>query len=336
MQQRMGSAPDPLYRHAVLSQTAEIPVLGVPVLYQSNSAEVITCVEDAFHGWKNLAPETSLRSSERPTVRIILQEPFEFQPDGVSLIHRLPDAERLLMSTGRDLACADTARQDAIAYVTRAALERPEEFRYSILESLTLFLVTALDRQPVHAGAVLQRGSALLLSGPSGVGKSTLCYAALRAGLQVLSDEAVYVQQRPRMRIWGLPGRIRLEPGARAQFAELVDAIVRRQPNGKDKVVVRVSSSGGIPVRPVAERAGICLLRRGEECALRKIGVDELERHMLDQMESGFDLFADTVRPLLRDIGRMGAWELTLSTSPQAAVPLLLQALQELARASAT
>lgn len=326
--------PDPLYRHAVLDNTVEIPVLGVPVRYRSNSAEVITRVEDAFRAWRGLAAESGPGSSPRPTVRIILQDPFEARSDGIPLIHRLPDAHRLLMGTGRDLACADTARRDAVAYVTRETFERQDDFRYSIVESLTLFLVTSLDRQPVHAGAVLRDGAALLLSGPSGVGKSTLCYAASRAGLHVLSDEAVYVQQHPRTRVWGLPGRIRLGAGARAQFPELADAVLRRQPNGKDKIVVSVPSPGGTPVHPVAERAGICVLRRAEECALRKIAVSELEGRMLVHMESGFDLFADTVRPGLRDIGRMGAWELTLSTSPQAAVPLLLEALEEVARST--
>ena len=47
---------------------------------------------------------------------------------------------------------------------------------------MTLLLVARQDRQPVHAAMVAGGSAALLLAGPTGVGKSTLAYAAHRAG----------------------------------------------------------------------------------------------------------------------------------------------------------
>jgi hypothetical protein len=212
-------------------------------------------------------------------------------------------------------------------------LERREDFRYNILQCLALFLVTARDRQPVHASAVMRHDVALLLSGPTGVGKSTVCYAAVRAGLKFMSDEAVYVQQRPTLRVWGLPGPIRLHPSARAHFPELESAVVRRQPNGKEKVVVDPKNLGEIADRQVVERAGICVLRRGTEWGLRAIGPDELRRRVSAQLEPGFDLFAETVPALVAELGKMGAWELTIAPPADGAVPLISKALDDVASA---
>lgn len=328
-----GSAPGPLDRRSPLEHETKIPVLGVPVRFRSNSAEVMRRVEDAFLAWQDLTLESSLQSSEEVTVRIILQESVELQDEGSPPVHRLPERHRLVVSMGQNLALADSARRDAVAYVTPSLLERHEDFRYNILQCLVLFLVTARDRQPVHASAVMRDDVALLFSGPSGVGKSTVCYAAVRAGLQFMSDEAVYVQQRPTLRLWGLPGPIRLHPSARAHFPELESAVVLRQPNGNEKVVVDPRNAGKPPDRSVVERAGICILRRGTAWALRRITPDELRERMSAQMEPGFDLFAETVPPLVAELGRMGAWEMTVAPPADGAVPWVLKALDDVASA---
>jgi hypothetical protein len=90
---------------------------------------------------------------------------------------------------------------------------------------------------------------------------------------------------------------------------------------------------GEIADRQVVERAGICVLRRGTEWGLRAIGPDELRRRVSAQLEPGFDLFAETVPALVAELGKMGAWELTIAPPADGAVPLISKALDDVASA---
>ena len=53
------------------------------------------------------------------------------------------------------------------------------------------------------------------------MGKSTLAYLAHAAGIRVLSDDRVWVQMEPSLRIWGTPGTARLTAAALSLFPEL-------------------------------------------------------------------------------------------------------------------
>lgn len=310
---------------------SELPVLGVPVCFRSNSPDAMHCVERVFGRWKALAGDPHLVSKDHATVRVIV-ESTEQRPGGsAEILRHLPDRDRLVLSSANEVACADITRRDAFAYVTPASFERSDYFRYNVLEALTLFLVTTLDRQPLHAAAVVRDGVGLLLCGPSGAGKSTLCYAALRNGLQVLSDEAIYIQQEPTLRLWALPGRLTVAPGARAHFAELGAAQVWHHPSGKEKIRIDLAAQNGIPGKPFVERAGICILGRGDASSLTRLSPTEVRRRVDAQLEPGFDRFRESLGPAIERIAAMGSWELTLGQSPQAAVPFMLQALEAVA-----
>src|SRR5439155_21718148 len=47
-------SPDVLYHGVALRHVVELPVLGVPVRFESNSAAAIETVEDAFGMWRAL------------------------------------------------------------------------------------------------------------------------------------------------------------------------------------------------------------------------------------------------------------------------------------------
>lgn len=243
------------------------------------------------------------------------------------------DHRRRLILRGRGIAAlADLRRLQAVCFVEPSAFQHGDHFT-EVLDTLTLALVTRLDRVPVHAAAVAQGKRAVVLAGPSGAGKSTIAFAALRAGLRVLDDDAVYLQLEPRLRVWGKGRRLHLTPDAVALFPELADRSLVFRSNGKWKIPVAIpplepehatAQPESSPVLPVAEEGVLCLLERGEGPvrlqALSAREVEEAIAELLGALEGGFHAFHDLLGPRLRALARGGVWRLRLSDDPAAAV----------------
>src|SRR2546426_10337610 len=164
-------SPDVLYHGVALRHVVELPVLGVPVRFESNSAAAIEVVEDAFGMWRALRASPELIAPRRLRVRLIVHDGDEGGAPHAPVTCRMPDADRVVVHTPGSFGIADTSRGEAIAYVTPALLADRAHVRYGVIEGLTLTLVTACDRYPVHAAAIARGPVALLLAGPPGPGQ---------------------------------------------------------------------------------------------------------------------------------------------------------------------
>ncbi|WP_279412970.1 serine kinase [Luteimonas sp. 8-5] len=73
-------------------------------------------------------------------------------------------------------------------------LDRPYHLRYELIE-FAVFLLAARCQGlvPLHAACLGRDGRGVLVLGASGAGKSTLALHALAAGLELLSEDAVFV-----------------------------------------------------------------------------------------------------------------------------------------------
>src|SRR5438309_2430306 len=266
------ASPDVLYHGVPLRHVMELPVLGIPVRFELNSAAALAVVEAAFGIWRGLRTNPGLIAPEGVRVRLIVHDGDERDGSRVAshapVTCRMPDADRVIVHTPGSVGIADTRRQEATAYITPALLADRAHVQYSMIEGLTLTLVTACDRYPVHAAAIARGGVALLLAGPPGTGKSTLAYQAHRLGLRVLSDDAVYVQLNPEVPSVGpaRPGAVAHDGrnplsgagGAIAYFArergrEIGGPVPRRVARADGPGSCR-DPSGGLPAR--AERGG--------------------------------------------------------------------------------
>lgn len=314
----------------------ELPVVGIPAQFVTNDPRVAEAVREAFGEWEGLEARPELVSDVGITVRVFVHSEAgrgEGAVRPIPLTHRLPDSERdrLILFSGASVATADVRRRDACGYVSEELVSDGAQFRYALLEALTLFLVTRLDRQPLHAAGLVREGAAVLLFGPSGVGKSTVVMAALREGFRLLAEDMVFLQTRPVQRIWGRGGSVYLPPEALRFFPGSGGEGPAVLANGKRKVAVRVPPE--VALRPpVVDRGTICLLERGERAALVPVGAQEIERVLTTALEPGFDLFratiAEAVRPLVRGGVSAGGFRLLLAGDPAEAVPLLTEALR--------
>jgi hypothetical protein len=308
----------PVLRDGSLPHADALPILGRRVVFETNSVAVLEAVERSFGGWRHLAesfedPEPVCR------VRLIVEEGGGGFAERPTFQYRLPAPHRMVVTAPGSVGVAESERHEAYAFVTTELVEHDAHFRYGIVEALTLMLVTSTDRHPLHAATVARDGAALLLAGPSGVGKSTLAYAASRAGLEVRGDEAAYVQRQPGPRLWGMPGRVRLSPAGAAHFSELREVAPVPSVDGKSKVVVQLDVDEAA-WRPV-DRMAVCLLTGGDgPVDVERVDAPGILHALTSDVEPGFDLRPMEGRQMAEALARPGGWRLRLSKDPTEAV----------------
>lgn len=328
-----GLPPDPLYRTAELPHVVRLPVLGVPVAFATNSTAVRDIVIEWFGMWKHLDRYPELLETGDTWVRIVEHEGREGSAGRPPMRYRMPDSQRVMVHTPGSVGIVDTGRGDAVAYVTAELLADRGHFGYGLLEMMTLVLVTVRDRVPLHAALVARDGVAIVLAGPSGLGKSTLAYQARRAGWTLLADDGVYVETTPTTRIWGGPRRLFLPADAPRWFPELATEAPQPQANGKTKIAVPHTHDWERAGAPVVERAALCVLGRTTTASatLQRIGPDAVRALLLADLMAAHDLYRDVADRAITPLCADGGWRLSLSPRPADAAPLLDALARELA-----
>ncbi|HEU0299242.1 MAG TPA: hypothetical protein VFR37_07310, partial [Longimicrobium sp.] len=169
---------------------ATFAVFGIPLHIESGVRQVIEGADALFGAWRDAAVDEAWSGRAPVRIRITLQAGKDV---GGQMGMRIREPGRLAVRAPGVSARADVRRRVAVARVAPEILQDAVQLRGG-MEMLALWLLTGLDREPLHAAGVVRGRTALLLAGPSGVGKSTLAYAALRSGLRVLSEDTVFLQ----------------------------------------------------------------------------------------------------------------------------------------------
>jgi len=207
-------------------------LLGGEFEFVSDSAELRGIVEWAYAG----LPRHALgRPVPRFNVSLKLasREPAATNRR-VPKIEMFSGGEFLGAATARsDFVALSPARRSGLIVVSRAMLRSRYHVRYELLEFAVFTLATRAQKLvPLHAACVGNGGNGLLLIGDSGAGKSTAALHCLLAGLELLSEDAVFVT--PGMQATGVANFLHIkrnslrfvEAGAAARLAS--SPLIRR------------------------------------------------------------------------------------------------------------
>lgn len=291
--------------------TAFLAPLGLRTCVAAADADLLAAVVDAFGpaeagGAPGGPPPIALRIGRGRAAE-------DASPVGIRV-----SGGRLHLAGGGVSGEADAALGTAWCTVPESLAADPARLVAEVVDPLLLFLITRAGRVPVHGAGIVIGGTAAVLAGESGAGKSTLAHAAARAGLPVLSDDTVFVQLQPRLRVWGLARPIHLLAGE----APAGEAVAHRLRAGRWK--------HALPVPPgvrFAERAALCLLEHGPGPTLHPVSADEAVEWMRARVDAGFDHFREALPAVVQALATGGAWRLVLSRDPTDALALLAEAL---------
>ena len=284
----------------------QLSVLGRPVEIEASDAALRAAMAEAYGIWVGRG------RADGPPIRLTLEAGGDdFQGPATVTV----DGSRLALDGRGVEGWADAGSLEAFCRVPASLAARPAELAAEVIDTLLLFLLTRSGRTPVHAAGVMIGGTAVVLAGPSGTGKSTLSLAAMARGLRILSDDTVYIQLQPSLRIWGFPRPLHVFPADAPRFTAGT-----RLRGGKLKAVVHLPPNAGLPV---ADQAALVLLERGSEVALRPADPADACR-ALSRLEPGFDLLAEDASAAAAALAKAGTWRLTLSRDPAEAIDVLV------------
>jgi hypothetical protein len=299
-------------------RSLKLSVMAKPVWIRSGDPALLSAAAAACGDWRRT------EGADGPPIQMTLEAvegpcagPPEISVEGM----------RLTMTGSGVEGGADALALNAWCKVPRTLLDQPARLAGEVIDTLLLFLLARSGRVPLHAAGILFDQTAVLLAGASGSGKSTLSLAAAARGLQILSDDTVYIQLQPRLRIWGLPRPIHVFPADAPGFIGEI-----RLRAGKLKTAVPAPAW---TEPPVAERAAVVLLERGDQVRLEPVEPSVAARS-LSRLESGFDLLAQESAEAVAAVTAGGAWRLTLTRDPGAAIEALSRAFGDASVASAS
>jgi hypothetical protein len=287
------------------TQPLQLSIMGRPIVVRASDPELLATAAGAYAEWRLPGPvDGPAIELELETVSEAARGPLQIEVEGL----------RLRMTGAGVEGWADAGALTASCRVPRDLVGQPARLAGEAIDTVLLFLLTRSGRTPLHAAGVMCGKTAVLLAGPSGSGKSTLSLAAMARGLRILSDDTVYIQLQPHLRIWGFPRPLHVFPADAPGFIQGT-----RLRGGKLKAVVPVPAW---PQPPVADHAAIVLLERGQEIRLEPVD-PLLAIGALSRLEPGFDLLAKESAEAIAAVAALGAWRLTLTRDPAAAIDAL-------------
>jgi hypothetical protein len=240
---------DPLLRNVHLPLRAVFHPMGFSVEVVTNSVEVLAAAEASWGHFKKVFSDRTVELR----FGVIDDGSHRCPPEAIYRSHR---NLRSLIAEPNNFCICDIEQGFAFAWLTRAAVEHQNYFRYYFLEAAAaFFLIDSPYVTLLHAACVRRLGRGVLLCGNSGAGKTSLAFACALAGWTYLSDDlACLVLGREDRIVVGNPHMFRFRDSAAHLFHELRGESIADRIAGKPTIEF---PSARIPEITTADRCSI-------------------------------------------------------------------------------
>lgn len=235
---------DPLWSAVEAVHTARFAVLGLTIELAATDPRLVELAAESFGAFAPAPPDA-------PVLRIDAAFGSDERSTRPPPAHALRHRERAGLFTATDgasVVALDLPSGRAAVFADAAS--EPTVIRHELIEALAWRFATHHGLIALHAACVIVDGTTLVLRGAGGAGKSTLAYAAARAGHTLVSEEVTWFDPHapdarrapgpsgiePTLR--GAPWRIGLEPSAIALFPELASLAPAAAAPSRGKLVV--------------------------------------------------------------------------------------------------
>jgi energy-coupling factor transporter ATP-binding protein EcfA2 len=186
---------DPFGERTRMLTRKQLHLLGARFQFESNSPRLLRLVDSAFaglprHRLSDIAPHLNVKlllgPEERPRANKRSDPPPLSMFSGPGYLGGATEASNFIVLS--------PSTRSALVAVSRQMLRFPYHTRYECIE-FAVFLLASRSQGLVslHAACVGRDGRGILLMGPSGSGKSTVTLLSVLQGLDILSEDSVFV-----------------------------------------------------------------------------------------------------------------------------------------------
>lgn len=229
--------------HLQPTQRQMFSFMGEQLLVQTNSAAVLEAATLAFGRF----PPAPITEATPLVIDLFVEQPKDPAADLSSSALPPPSFHTKGHLFHLNVGFANTLLIDlqagySVGFLTPAVTQDLAFMRSVFLElSAQAMLGLARDFVAIHAACVVKDGVSVLIQAESGTGKSTLAFACLRRGFQILAEDVVHVKvQAEQLHLWGIPWKFHLLRDSLRFFPELADYQSRLQVNGEWKLEVEL------------------------------------------------------------------------------------------------
>jgi hypothetical protein len=254
---------DPFQEGSPLLRPRRLQILGARLTFDSNSEALLRIVDAAYAG----LPAHRLTNNPLEltvSLRLLPSQRSRARPPAFTMLN----GAAFLGAASADSNCVliSPQQRSALVLVAHSMLRYPYHIRYEFIE-FAAFTLAARSQAllAMHGACVGRHGQGLLIVGDSGAGKSTIALHSLLAGLEVLSEDSVFIQANSLLAV-GVANFLHL----RAESLRLVDSskdrdLIRRSPvirrrSGVEKYEIDLRQARfNLAKRPLALRGVVFL-----------------------------------------------------------------------------